>query len=186
MNNVNEFAKIEFEKNHDLAKHYSNKRQDFFRLYITITLALWGGYIYLLKSKNNLADFVLIIGLISGFVFIALLISNRYYFAKTLERIEFLRGNFMYVNNPIWQKYPQYHAKTGELEDIKIMRLNSSFGFTIIMMCFGNSALIYKLSIFATITCLGSFHVLILVATFILHTLLVFKFIPMINKSLRG
>jgi hypothetical protein len=161
-------------------------------MYLAIYPAIWGGYI-LLRINNlvELNNYVLMIGLLAGILFSVILLTNRYYFIVTLKRVEFIRKRFLFRNDSLWQEYPTFHKKKtkkqkeGDLpsEDIKVLRLVSTFGLTLLLISIGNIALFNQIDLSSIDACLEEYKTLLSILAFVINLLLLYILAKYLQKE---
>lgn len=146
----NEFVQCEFNQTYEMFRHYLSEQNSILRLFFTIYLGIWGGYI-LLEVNNiyHLLNLIIVIGFISGLLFVFLLVSNRFYVVVTIKRLEFLRLHFLYTSN-IWNKYPQFYPSDSRyegktIEKVQMIRSKSTVAIMLFLVFIANAILIYHL-----------------------------------------
>jgi len=181
------FKVIELQQSYDLLKHYSNTHYGVLKTFISIYLAVWGGYILLLTNqKEYLVNYLLIIGMVALFLMNIIFAGIRYYFLVMLKRIEFLKDNFLFVNKDFWADYPKFYPALGADgqptgEEHKIFRLRSTSILTMIIVCLGNAALFHQLNISDS---LDGWMWLPSIGVFILHVLFLYWYLNYLGKGL--
>jgi len=145
--NEESFALAEFNQIYEMLRNYINEQLSALRLFFTIYLAIWGGYILLLLNNlNSLVNFILIIGFLAGLLFLVYMSAIRFYFFISIRRLEFIRDKFLYKDHK-WDDYPQFYPekeryKNAKVENSKLFRLKSAFVIMILIISIANSILL--------------------------------------------
>ncbi|MEW6016363.1 MAG: hypothetical protein AB1690_13705 [Candidatus Zixiibacteriota bacterium] len=146
---TDDLVTAEFAQNYEMMRHYLETQNSILKTFLTVYFAVVYGFILLNDKKLETAsDTILIIGLISSLVVIAMMIKNRFYFVMILRRLDFLRTHFLFGESSVWGTYPVFYRKNlGDteipVEESRVARPISTFGLTVIMMCVGCAFLIY-------------------------------------------
>lgn len=152
-NNQNQLLDTEFTQSYEFTRHYHNIHYQMFRTYITVYLAIWGGYFFVMDAKlPDFGNYLLAIGVCAGVLMSLVLISNRFYFVMMLKRLEFFRRHFVFKSDAPWEDYPQFYKKKVEGESFptegnQMIKLTSTFALTLLLMCCANAMLFYKINL---------------------------------------
>lgn len=147
----NQLVDTEFTQSYEFTRHYHNIHYKMFRTFITVYLAIWGGYFFVMDAKlPDFGNYLLAIGVCAGVLMSLVLISNRFYFVMMLKRLEFFRRHFVFKSDAPWEDYPQFYKKKVEGESFptegnQMIKLTSTFALTLLLMCCANAMLFFKI-----------------------------------------
>lgn len=146
-----EFKKIEYTNTMQALLHFHRTHYDILKIYFTLYLAAWGGYVVTQKTGlEEFSPYLLVFGFLAGIFFIVILIGNRHLINVTRRRLDFLRNKFLFNETSIWESYPVSYRKKDTSdqtaqEEVRMMSPTSSFTWTVMLLCAANAILFHQI-----------------------------------------
>ena len=181
----------EFHEIYEMMRHYSNTQQSMFKTFLSVYLAVWGGYILISHyNLQELSDPMLLFGFLANLLFLAMLISNRTYMVVMLRKLDFLRHRFLLTEPQAWIGYPQFYPKDEgkplSSETARVWRVWSGFGFRVGLICFGNAVFFFLMEVPFSVPKIARFKYLLSFLVFVLLFLASYIFARYKEKTTVG